>query len=118
MDGWKRLVSAVLLLAFVGGFGIGAFVGRAGAAPTRAPDPSIERRLDEYRALFRLDPSQSRRAREILGRHDEEVRAVQARLSEEQFREIQRIHDRAREEFAALLDPEQRKILQRGASGH
>jgi len=111
MRGWKRLFFAVQALTLVGGLGIGAFVATLSAAPELPASPSVERRVGEYREAFDLDASQARRLREVLERHDAEARAVRERIDEERFRELQRIHERAREELRGLLDERQTRIL-------
>lgn len=106
-----RLLWIVMGLTFLGGLGLGAFVGGLVAAGPEG-GPGTDRRMKDFERMLDLDAAQARRVREVLIRHDREVDEVRRRLSSEQQRDIQRIHDRDRAAILDLLSPEQRKIYE------
>ncbi|MGQ0614527.1 MAG: hypothetical protein ACT4PV_12400, partial [Planctomycetaceae bacterium] len=95
-------------VTFVGAAGVGVYVGTlAGGAPP--PPPDLDRRVEDFRRAYGLDPVQSRRVRELLAEHDREVAEVRTRITGEQQREIDAIHDRWRSRILSLLEPGQRR---------
>ncbi len=99
----KRLFLLVLALTFVGAAGLGVYVGTlAAAAPP--PPPDLDRRVEDFRRAYGLDAVQSRRVRELLAEHDREVADVRTRITGEQRREIDAIHERWRSRILALLE--------------
>jgi molecular chaperone GrpE (heat shock protein) len=99
----KRLVLLVAGLAFVGGGGLGAFVGTLAAAE-RKPPAGVDRRLDDFRREYPMDESQVRRVRDLLLRHDLEVETIRRRITSEQAREIDEVHRRYQEAILDVVD--------------
>jgi hypothetical protein len=64
----KALLLAAMALVFVAGVGTGAWIGTLAAAP-RAPR-SLDRRVEDFRRMLGLSPTQARQVREILADHD------------------------------------------------
>jgi hypothetical protein len=104
----KRIFLLVLVLTFVGGLGMGAWVGTLVASPEPLP-PSLDERTNDFQRVFDdLTPSQIRRLRAVLAEHDAGVAKIRGQLSEEQFRRKVEAERLSRERIREILTEPQR----------
>ena len=112
----KRFLILALALAFVGGFGMGSWVGTAVATPRSAPS-SVELRAHDWRDFLGLSVSQTRQVQEKLWMYDTEVRLARSRNAH--TREIAQIRQSWEQRIVrdVLTDEQRRKWVRPLASG-
>ena len=109
----KRLFIGVLALTFVGGIGLGAWVGTLTAAP-RFQERDLDRRVQDFTDHFDLNESQIRQLRAILYRHDKAVAKIQERMTAQERRDTWAQEDASRERIRnEVLTPAQREEYDR-----
>ena len=106
MSDVKRTVLFALLLAFVGGIGAGAWVSDLRAAPNTV-QPSIERRVEAWRAKYDLTPSQVRQVRDVLLRYDAGSTRIRNEMDSERWRRIQKLRTDANKDIDRILGKEE-----------
>ena len=105
----RNLFLAVILLTFVGGVGIGAWLGSLHAAPAQAPNRGVERRMEDWKRVFDLDASQERRLRAALHFYEIERDRIRQEVSSEQYLRVRHLQEQCREKVREILTPEQRE---------
>jgi len=113
----KRMLFAALLLTFLGGIGLGAWVGSLAAAPP-APVARVDDRVEQFEKRLTLDATQMRQLRTILDEYDRRIRAIRREVSASQMRRTLAEEERSRGRIRAILEPGQQldydKLLGRG----
>lgn len=100
----KILLLAALALVFVAGVGTGAWIGSLAAA-TQEPR-SLDRRVDDFKEVFDLSPTQVRQLREILHDHDQQKERIR-QMTPEQFQELRALEAESRGRIRQMLTEEQ-----------
>ena len=98
----KRLLSVVLLLTFLAGIGMGAWIGKLAAAP-KEDARSVERRVSDWQRFFQLNATQVRRLESILAQYDQQVRRVREQGTAEQTRKIRTLQEESRQTIRKLV---------------
>jgi predicted acylesterase/phospholipase RssA len=101
----KVLLLASLALVFVAGVGTGAWIGSLAAA-TKEPR-SLDRRVQDFEAVFDLTPTQVRQLREVLADFDQRKEKI-CQPTTEQSRELEALKAESRGRVRQLLTEEQR----------
>jgi hypothetical protein len=109
MREFKRLFLSVLFLTFLGGLGVGAWIGALSAAQPRAAAPTVDRRVEDWKRYFALDASQERRLRAALSRYDHAVERIRNEVSAEQARQLVQLRESSRDEIRDILTDEQKR---------
>ncbi len=108
----KRFLLVALALSFVGGFGMGSWVGTVVATPRSAPS-SVELRARDYQEILDLSVSQTRQVQERLWMYDTEVRLARSRNAH--TLEIEQITESWRQRIVEdVLTDEQRRKYENG----
>ena len=112
----KRFLILALALTFVGGFGIGSWVGTAVATPRGAPS-SVELRAQDWRDFLDLTVSQTRQVTDKLWMYDTEVRLARSRNAH--TLEVRQIQQRWEQRIVedVLTDEQRRKYEARTTGG-
>ena len=103
MREFKALVLGAVALAFVAGIGAGAWIGNLRAAPA-ANRISVDRRLEDWNNRYHLTPSQQRRVRAVLVRYDGGRDRIYSELNAEQWRRLNLLRKKSREEIDRILE--------------
>ena len=106
----RNLFLSVILLTFVGGVGVGAWLGSLRAAPAQPQKRSVERRMEDWKQVFELDASQERRLRAALNYYEMQRDRIRQEVSSEQFVRVHRLQEECREKVREILTPEQRAL--------
>ena len=117
MQDLKRMFLLALALTFVGGIGLGAWVGSLAAA-SPAPAGRVDDRVEQFEKRLTLDATQMRQLRGILDEFDRQILAIQREVSASQMRRRLAAEERSRGRIRAILKPGQQldydKLLGRG----
>ncbi len=92
MREFKALIITCVALAFIGGVGLGTWVGSLRAASPPATR-SLERRMTEWTTRYDLTPSQARLIRGVLAGYDGEKSKIQSELDAEHWKRIYKLRD-------------------------
>ena len=102
MREFKALILTCVALAFIGGVGLGAWVGTLRAA-TPQPARSLDRRMTDWTTRYDLTRSQSRRIRGVLVRYDREKSQILSELDAEHWKRIYKLREISHVEIDKIL---------------
>ena len=103
MREFKALIITCVLLAFVGGVGLGTWVGSLRAATPPSPR-SLDRRMTDWTTRHDLTASQARRIRAVLSRYDGQKAKIHSELDSEHWKRIYKLRESSRLEIDKILD--------------
>ncbi len=108
MKDLRRLLLWSRVCTFLGGLGLGAWVGTLAAATPEKSRP-IDRRIRDFQQSFTLNPSQVRQLRALLHEHDAGRESIMDEVSVEQWKRIRQLEQRSRKRLRSeVLTEEQR----------